>query len=214
MLQYNESLNIIAAVISFLPLRVNRKHKLLETIPKLSPSYRVRFDFNPSQFQDGWTNVIHLTTGGNCCGYGDRVPAVWFHGSPPSATKNRLHICSAVNGKGNYCYNSGATVARGQWTTMEISQRPEGSSYRYTVTVGGDILGSVINAQPRTFFNVKVFSADNWYNAAQGSIRNLVINPGVPGNFENGVYIIFCGAIDYFLSSWVKIVRTRDVCPC
>ena len=126
--------------------------------------------------------MIHLTaTGGNCCKYGDRTPAVWFHGSSTSATKNRFHICSAVNGVGNYCLNSGLIVPRGQWTSVEIMQHKEGGSYRYTVKVGGVTLGSVINKQAREFSNVKVLGGDNWYNPAQGSMRNLVINPNAKG---------------------------------
>ena len=143
----------------------------------MTPSYSVKFDFNPTRFQGGWTNVIHLTTGGNCCGYGQRIPAVWFHSTNGGATKNRLHICSAVNGQGNYCANSGHIVQRGQWTTIEITQLPEGLYYKYTVKVGGNVLHSTINRDPREFANVRVMSADGFYNAAQGKIRNLVIKP-------------------------------------
>ena len=61
-------------------------------------------------------------------------------------------------------------TSRGQWTTVEITQREEGDSYRYTVKVRGVNIGSVINKQAREFTNVKVFGADNWYNAAKGRI--------------------------------------------
>ena len=178
-----DSSHQLGSPIEMLAARVNKKNNLLQVIPKMTPSYSVKFDFNPSRFQGGWTNILHLTTGANCCGYGDRIPAVWFHGSHTSATKNRLHICSAVNGKGNYCVDSGATVARGCWTTIEITQLPEGVYYRYTVKVAGTVLRSVINKQPREFVNVRVMSADAWHNAAQGSIRNLVIHPKVLGMY-------------------------------
>ena len=95
--------------------------------------------------------------GGGCCGYGDRIPAVWFWASDSRATKNRLHVCSAVNGKGNYCFNSGVVVPKGQWTTVEITQKLEGSHYRYTVKIGNNQIGSVINTQPREFTNVRVY---------------------------------------------------------
>ena len=162
--------------------RFNRRNTLVSTIPKLSTSYTVRFEFNPTSFQSGWTNIIHLTsTGGNCCKYGDRVPGVWFWSSSTNAQKNRFHICSAVNGNGNFCYNSAVSVPRGQWTTVEITQRPEGAYYRYEVRVGNVLIGSVINKQAKVFTNVKAYASDNWYNAAQGMIRNLVIDANAGG---------------------------------
>ena len=142
----------------------------------------MKFQFKPSRFQGGWTNVIHLTTGGNCCGYGQRTPGVWFHGSNGRATKNKFHICSAVNGNGNFCYNTGLVVSRGQWTSVEISQLQVGGSYVYTVKVDNKVIGKpVINKVARDFSNVKVYAADAWYNAAQGSIKNLVINANARG---------------------------------
>ena len=151
-------------------------------IPKLSRSYSVKFDFKPSQFQPGWTNIIHLTsTGKSCCSVGDRIPGVWFHGTSPTATTDKLLVSSAVNGNGNFHWSTPATVARGKWTTVEITQLTEGNSYRYTVKVGGKSIGTVINKRAREFTNVEVYGADNWSNAAKGSIRNLVINPNVVG---------------------------------
>ena len=168
---------------------MNQRNNLLGVIPKFSASYSVKFDFNPTRFQSNVTNVLHLTaTGGNCCNYGDRIPAVWFHGSSSSATKNRFLICSAINGDGNYCLNSGFIVPRGQWTSVEIRQQKEGNSYKYTVKVGGVLVGSVINRQPKEFSNVKIYGSDNWYNAAQGRMRNLVINPNTEGTKMFNVY--------------------------
>ena len=176
------NLPIVSGPLVVPTVRVNSRNNLIGIIPKLSRSYSVKFDFKPSQFQPGWTNIIHLTsTNENCCNYGDRIPAVWFHSSSSSATANGLHVCSAVNSEGNFCFNSpdNAKVPRGQWTTVEITQVEEGDSYRYTVKVRGVNIGSIINEEAREFTNVKVFNADNLYNAAEGSIRNLVIYPNL-----------------------------------
>ena len=165
-------------------VRVNSRNNLLGTLPKLSRSYSVKFDFKPSQFQPGWTNIIHLTsTGEGCCNYGDRVPGVWFRGTSPSAKTNELSVTSAVNGNGDFIFSSPTKVPvpLGQWTTVEITQLKEGDSYRFTVKIRGVNFGSVINKQAREFTNVKVFGADNWSNPAKGSIRNLVINPNLVG---------------------------------
>jgi len=164
--------------LTFADERPLTKNTLLTTIPVLSPSYIVKFQINPSKFQPGWSNVIHFTaTGGNCCNYGDRIPAVWFHSISPQATANRLHITSAVNNNGNYVVNTQNIVKRGVWTCVEISQRTEGSSYRYTVKVGGKVIHSVINKNPKEFKNVQVYIADNFHNAQPGHIRDIFINP-------------------------------------
>ena len=84
-----------------------------------------------------------------------------------------------------------------------------GDSYRYEVKVGGTSIGHVMNKQPKEFTNVKVFGADNWSNPAQGSIRNLVINPNTPTPQQ--------GRIIYFLAFIIKnhhipsfILKGRD----
>ena len=180
--------------------RTNRKNNLLATIPRLYKSFSVKFDFNPSQFQGGHTSIIRLTTTGrNCCGYGDRIPAVWFNPSSSGATKNSLHICSAVSGNGNYCYNSGA-VARGQWITIEIDQVAVtvGQNYRYSVKINGAVKKTLINTKPREWSNVKVYGGGNFYAAATGHMRNLVITTGVQGK--------------PFVQSIVKIVESNFHC--
>ena len=143
----------------------------------------------PSQFRSGgWTNIIHLTaTGGNCCNYGDRTPAVWFHSSSTTATGNKLHICSSINGNGNTCFNPGLVVRRGQWATMEIKQYKEGSFYRYQATVNGVLVASALNKQAREFSYVKVYGSDKWYNTAQGSMRRLVIIPNTGNIIEEKI---------------------------
>ena len=117
-----------------------------------------------------------MTSNGQNGGNGGRVPGVWFwSASSPTAKRNRFHICASVNGVGNFCYNSAVTIPLDQWTSVEISQRPEGASYRYEVKINGKRLGSSINNKARTWPNVKVYVADKWYPAAPGSMRNLVI---------------------------------------
>ena len=138
----------------------------------------MKFDFKPTIFQSGWTNIFHATTGGHCCNLGQRIPAVWFHkkGSA-AATNNTIQVCSAVNDVPLYCVFSNP-LSRGQWATVEISQQKEGSSYKYQVKVNGATIKSVVNKKPREFLNVKIYSASPWVNAAPGVIRNLVVRSG------------------------------------
>ena len=169
--------------ITYLDPRACKRNTLLKTIPKFSYTYSVTFDFKPKAFQKGWTNVIHLTTGGNRGKHGERIPSVWFFSSSSTATENKVRICSSVNNDVNYCLDSGVFIPRGKWTSFSITQVREGTSYRYTVNVGGVQLGSVINKEPREFSNVKVYASDDWFETAQGSISNLIIIPNLNGNF-------------------------------
>ena len=163
-------------------VRQNRRNNLLAVIPELSESYSVEFEFKPTQFQSDWTNIIHLTaTGNDCCKYGDTIPGVWFQPASTDATKNKLRICSAVDGSGRHCYDSVASVPRGQWTKIKIYQHREGYSYKYVVKINGAIFGPIVNNKAQKFYHVQVFGADDWNNAAQGSMRNLVIHPHVKG---------------------------------
>ena len=78
--------------------------------------------------------------------------------------------------KGNECHDE-SVIKVGKWTEIEISQREDGNSYRYTIKVAGVVVKSMVNNNARSFNNVKVYTSDPWFRAAQGSIRNLIINP-------------------------------------
>ena len=165
--------------------RNNKKGNLLGTIPKLSPSYSVTFEFKPThpQLQTSYTNIIHLTIGGDFAQYGDRIPGVWVENTSSDAAKIDLIIASAVNGDENYFLRSRNMVTIEEWSTFEITQLREDDLHRYTVKVNGVVLKSMINTQTKEFMNVKVYGADPWYEAVPGSIRNLVIEPFVKGNY-------------------------------
>lgn len=69
---------------------------------------------------------------------------------------------------------------RTKWTRVEISQKKEGSSsmYRYSVKVDNDEKHFKINDKAKEFFDVKVYVSNPSRSAAEGSIRNIFINPG------------------------------------
>lgn len=152
------------------------RNNMVSVIPRLSKTFSVRFEVNPKYFQTGWTNVIHLSTGDNCCNHGDRVPAVWFHGASRTATVNKMHICFSIDNNGNHCFNTKTNIPRGQWTSVEISQRAEGSAHRYEIKVNGTVVHSIVNNAAREFDDVKVYTSDPWYYRAAGNIKGLVID--------------------------------------
>jgi hypothetical protein len=60
--------------------------------------YELSLDIFPTGTKAGWSNILHISsTGENCCGYGDRVPAVWFFNGT-----TRLHIVTGSNSSGAF----------------------------------------------------------------------------------------------------------------
>merc|ERR1719348_270621 len=58
-------------------------NNLLYTVRTLGPSFRIKFDLQVSSFKTDkispYSAVLHFTATNNvCCGYGSRVPGVFF----------------------------------------------------------------------------------------------------------------------------------------
>jgi len=80
-----------------------------------------------------------------------RNPGIWFDGD-----STKLHIVSAVNGILNYVTSSDP-IPLNQWTKVEISQtRQNDGSYKFMISVGGDVIREITNTDPREFTDVKV----------------------------------------------------------
>ena len=153
------------------------KNRLVATIPKLGKSYSVSFDVYPTRYQKEWGNIIHLSAhGGDFAKYGDRTPGVWFHPSSTSAKTNRLHICSAISGNRNYCFNSKSFPLK-RWLSIKIAQVYSSGKYVYKIYINGGLVHSKVNTKPSDWSNVKVYSGDPWYESQKGYIRNLVVHP-------------------------------------
>ena len=100
------------------------KGMLLTTLPILGKEFKISFDFTPYQYLNGWTCLVHLTSTGTGYGtYGARIPSLHFRNDLG------LHICSAISGKHNKCYNTGMSPVLNKWTEIIISQTFE--EYKY-----------------------------------------------------------------------------------
>ena len=75
---------------------------------------------------------------------------------------------------GNKCLTVD-NIALNEWTDIEVSQRVDGESYRWSVKVYNQVIGSEVNTYPRVFENVKVFVSDKHHTNAQGTVKNIVI---------------------------------------
>ena len=144
------------------------------TLNSLAKEFTVSFEVYPTSLYSNWTNVIHLTTGGNVENFGDRNPAVFF-----LPNKNNLHIASAIDNESNSIFDT-ACIPLKQWSSIEISQQLVNQSYTYCIRVNESIVYSVVNNIPLELSNVKVYAGDPWYAAQNGFIRNLIITSKSP----------------------------------
>ena len=116
---------------------------------------------------------MHCTVGKNIGLYGDRTSSVWVsHG-------RQLHICSAVNGYDDYCYEHKNIT--NSWSKIRISQRPMNNFYLYEIEVDGIVVHSVQNFMAEEFKDVKCYASDPWHHATDGEIQKLTIltKPGI-----------------------------------
>jgi len=147
---------------------VPTKSSLIGTIPTLGKSYEISFDVYPNSMPAGnqWANLFHFTKGGNAAAYGDRNPAMWFY------TGNKWLICSAINGQKNQCFTITGKPLK-QWYSVQIKQHLENGDYVYVIYFDGVLVKTWTNTKPQEFKNVKLYTSDPWYIAADAYIKNL-----------------------------------------
>ena len=147
------------------------KSTILETIPGLGKEWQVSFDFKPKHYNtSGYTNILHLTIGGNVKNIGERIPAIFHH--PDSG----LIVTTAINDNPNFHADITPPPPVNQWSTIVLSQLTSGSSTTFSVTVNGVApFSPVVNPVPLEFSSVKVYASDPWHTAQPGYIRALTI---------------------------------------
>ena len=150
--------------------QVTRNH-LYQTLPTLFKQWSLSVEIMPTGLVDTWGNILHVGLGGNSEEYGDRTPIIWF---APGTTKMRIN--SAINGDKNYII-SADPLPINEWTQIEISQltQPDGV-HQFTIRVAGTIFREITNTAPQEFSNVKVYTSDNYFSAANAMIANLTIS--------------------------------------
>ena len=145
-----------------------------KSYPTWGPSYKVSFTIKFKKLPTNkWTNIIHVTKGGNWRNYGDRIPAVFC-----KRWRSYVHIvfCSTVSRNRNFCPGLRATV--GKQYDITIQQSKKGGKYWYQILIPGIKTRPFRNWRPRKFTNVKCYTSDPWYppfTSDLGTISNLKI---------------------------------------
>lgn len=151
----------------FLADRSLVKGHLIDEKAYLSPYYQLSFRVKPTGKTSSWGSIIHATVGGDIYRYGDRTPGIWFHGQ-----STRLHICSAINGNRNSCWNSPFELPLNSFSTIVIKQQLVNGKLLFQVFVNGSVKYSVENKQAEYFPHVNVYGADKWYDPAKAIVTD------------------------------------------
>ena len=136
--------------------------------------YRLSFVIVPTGTVPVWTNILHFTTGTDCCDFGSRSPAVWFW---PNTTQLIYSIGDSTNG--NWVVDTTTALPLNVHTSVVL----ECKGKDVKLTVGGKVYTAT---QPtyRYAGNLIVYAGNPWYQAAKAVIYNLDYNilPAAGGN--------------------------------
>eukprot|EP00111_Clytia_hemisphaerica_P003402 TCONS_00009717-protein len=145
------------------------RSKVERTLSELTKQWRISLDIKQLATVNGWSNILHATTGHNCCNPGRRVPAIWFFNR-----NNRLHITYPIGNQGNTQCNE-IYVDEGKFNNIAIEQKKVGDEYWLKVFKDNTEVEkcTVQQSIPRSFANVKYYLSDPWYNAANAVIKNV-----------------------------------------
>jgi len=141
--------------------------------------YEISFDIKPFGKVGKWSSIIHVTEWDDISAYGNRIPAVFFH-----PNTNLLHICSAINGNKNYCWNAKYDLPQNKFTKIIIRQRFIGNAYYYFIFLNGHQALRIVNKKPVTLYRAKVYLSDPWYAAAKAFVKNVKVTTSSRGGFK------------------------------
>ena len=126
----------------------------------------------------GWSNIFGFFVEGTKVYSGDvgsRIPSVWLR-----PNSNALHICTALNNRGNRCWNS-SEMPVNTWFKLKIQQflNPDIGQYVFRILIDDVLQKQVINSAPMIFENV-----DGVFGNRYQPERNYNIPAGQYKDFE------------------------------
>ena len=155
----------------------NERGQIIQTFEKWGSTFKVEFDIMANKAKTGYTNVLHLTTGEDCCGNGQRIPSVYIN------QHGEFVIITSLNGNGNYWFNY--NFNDGQKYHFVIEQTFEDGIVMYKIVVDGEVALSQQNNQPQNFNNVMAYVSDPWNPTFDGCMENLKFTPGNGNRIQN-----------------------------
>lgn len=151
-----------------------KKNNQITSLTKLSKEFSVEFEVYANSVGKTYQNVFRMTNesiiSSTDAKVGARIPAVWVNGG----SNPFFHVCMTINGIPNYITN--INFALNTWHKLKIEQRRnDDGNFVYEVALDNVTKRSVVNKDPKTFPNVKMFASDNLYQDFDGLLRNIKI---------------------------------------
>ena len=151
--------------------KLRRSHQI-GTV-SLPNDYSLSFEITPSSgLTYGWSNILHLTARGDCCSYGDRIPAIWFF-----SYSRRLYLIDGHSRHGNDECPIRTQLRFNQTTVVLIEMRPS----VVDVYFNGTKMCTEFRSDRRVFRAVQVYASDPWYVSAKAAVGNLAIKTTAAG---------------------------------
>ena len=111
-----------------------------------------------------WGSIIHVTNAGNCCGFGERAPAIW---TSPGRTTLHIRFGDATDGNWGIMETGPLPIGR----AVNVSIVAKGSSV--ITTVGNETFRLTQPTRRPTGNNYKIYMADPWYDVANAAIDDF-----------------------------------------
>jgi len=150
----------VCATRSFSPT-VNKR---VGTVNIPNGDYMMSFTITPKGIVRDWSNLIHVTTGGNYPAFGMRAPGIWF---TPGTTQ--LHIRLGDSTDGNWGLDASVACPMNQATPVSIVA----SGKNVTIQVGVKTYNLVQPTRRPTGSGYIVYMSDPWYPAMNAIISNF-----------------------------------------
>ena len=148
------------------------KGKLSKHYQNWGNVFQISFDIVVTRLPySSWMNVFHFTaTNRNCCGHGDRIPALYIN------RNGHFYFISLLNNNGNY-YRA-VKFELGVTYHVTIQQSKSGDNFWYEILINGESKLKIENSNPKVFSTVRLYTSDPWHDSFTsdfGSVCNLKI---------------------------------------
>lgn len=145
---------------------VPRANTILANNITMTQDYILQFDITPKGTVGPWGSIMHFTVGGDCCGFGQRSPGIWFW---PGSLKMLFVISDSQDGN---------WYPGGQHDGCSLNK----TSRVVMVCKGKDVSVSIDNnvkkftqLSHRYSGPATVFGSNPWYPAANCVIENVCL---------------------------------------
>lgn len=138
-----------------------------------SQDYSMSFDMIIRGISGDWSNIVHVTSGENCCAPGNRTPGIWLW---PGET--RLHLRLGDSKEGNWGIDTDALPLN-----KKINVNLSTSGRQVTITLNARRYTGTQPGERPTGQGFIVYMADPWYYNANVKLFNFkYVMGGTPVN--------------------------------